>query len=104
MTIKFSYPFSKLFHQGKLVDYAKLIQVIEVDLVDITAEMRDYDTDHGKYPLPAKGAYLMLLFLKPHGAGIFTTLRRSTPEKKRYYTEAVGQMFRLDVSHNVENQ
>jgi len=35
------------------------------------------------YPLPKKGKYLLLLF-ECEGT-VFTTLRRSTPEKKLYY-------------------
>lgn len=97
--IKLTSPFSKLFTRGSLVDAAKLIQVLEIDLSEITQEMRDYDTDYGKYPLPAKGKYLLLIFLKPAGGGIFTTLCRSTPEKLRWYTEGVGQVFELSVSH-----
>jgi hypothetical protein len=71
-----------------------------MDLSDITEEMRQYDTANNSYPLPAKGAYLMLLFLKPGGIHLFTTFRRSTPEKLRYYKDMVGQWVVILIAEN----
>jgi hypothetical protein len=45
------------------------------------------------YPLPKKGKYLLLLF-ECEGT-VFTTLRRSTPEKMNYYHEKRGMDFEL---------
>ena len=102
-TIKFSYPFSKLFYNNSLIDCARLMQMVQIDLSDISQELLDYDTDFGKYKLPKKGAYLMLLFKHPSGA-LFTTLRRETPEKLDYYRRSVGFMFDLDVNHDVKTE
>jgi len=102
MTIKFSYPFSKLFHQSSPIGAAQLLQVIEIDFSDLTQEFKDYDTDHGQYPLPKKGAALLLIFKKQ--GGIFTTVRRSIPHKVDYYKKAVGQMFTIELSHDVPNE
>lgn len=99
-TIKFSYPFSKLFHNSSPIGAARLLQVIETDYSELTQEFRDYDTDYGKYPLPKKGACLLLIFLR-HG-GVFTTVRRSIPNKAAYYKNAVGDMFEIELSHDVQ--
>jgi hypothetical protein len=58
----------------------------------------DYDTDYGKYKLPAKGKYLILIFLKPGiNTNLFTTIRRFTPEKYKYYKDARGEMFEVQI-------
>lgn len=95
--ITFSYPFKKLISDYYLIKTAKLLQVLPVDLSDITQEMIDFDTDFGKYSLPPKGAYLMLIFQKSAG-DLFTTLRRETPAKREYYTRNIGQIFEIEVS------
>lgn len=92
--INFSYQFSKITHNGKLIEAARLMQVIELDLADISQELRDYDTDFGKFKIPAKGLYLLLLFMHPNGS-LFTTLRRHTPPKAEYYKASVGFVFQI---------
>ena len=102
MTIKFSYPFSKLFHNNSPIDRAYLLQVIETDYSELTQEFRDYDTDFGKYPLPKKGPCLLLIFSKQ--GGIFTTVRRSIPHKADYYRNAVGRGFDIELLHDVPTE
>ena len=100
-TIKFSLLFPKLYgNTNHPIPYAKLIQVVEMDLSDMTEEMRRYDTANNSYPLPLKGAYLMLIFLKPGNIHLFTTFRRSTPEKLRYYKEMIGQLVTISIAEN----
>lgn len=95
-TIKFSYQFPKLLGaQNTLIERAKLLQVLMVDLADLSAEFLDFDTFYGKYPLPKQGKYMLLIFLKPGNCDVFTTLRRWTPEKERYYTAQVGEVFHI---------
>ena len=99
--IKFSYRFSKLFKEdGTQVRVARLLQVIEVDLSDLSTDFINYDTDTGAYTLPIKGAYLLLIFHKiaDGGNGIFTTIRRSIPTKLEYYQNQVGQLFEVVVT------
>lgn len=103
-TIKFSYPFKKLAANSGLIEQALLLQVIQIDLSDITQEMRDYDTDFGVYPLPKKGAYLLLLFMKQNGGGCFTTLRRETPSKLEYYKSLQGSWFTIIVHHDIKTE
>lgn len=82
---------------GQIIQACRLLQVLEVELADLTAEMIAYDTFQSTYPLPAKGAYLMLILQKPGQIHLFTTLRRSTPEKLAYYKRMVGEKFTVSV-------
>lgn len=110
LNIKFSRPYSKLVFpspQWRFCKIAKLLEVIPVELSDLSAEMLAYDTDGGMYPLPKKGKYLMLIFqnstiyyLKPNEIfrpeqHIFTTIRRETPEKLNYYRKNIGEIFNV---------
>ena len=98
--IKFSHLYPKLLDShNDCVETATLLQVIPIDLKDLSREFIAYDTD-GVYELPPKSEYMMLIFLKPHehyitDLNLFTTLRRWTPEKYRYYTEQVGKAFNI---------
>lgn len=94
--IAFSYPFPKLYGRDESpVTLCRLLQVIEVDLADLTQEFINYDTHDGTYQLPKRGKYLLLILQKPSGVDLFTTLRRSTPQKLEYYKRMVGE--KLDV-------
>ena len=84
-----------------MLESARLIEVIPVELSQLSNYMRDYDTDFGKYELPKSGKYLMLIFLKSVEAyisatNLFTTIRRATPEKERYYKSRIGHIFELE--------
>jgi len=98
-TIKFSFSFPKLFGEdGYPITRARLLDVHEVELSDLSAEFLAYDTAHGTYQLPLKGAYLMLIFQKPGSIHLFTTLRRSTPEKLKYYRSLIGETLTVEVA------
>ncbi len=59
----------------------------------------EYDTrarDGTKYELPEKGAFLLLIFELVNG-GIFTTMRRWTPKKDKYYRSMRGLGFEVVV-------
>lgn len=87
---------------GEIISTCRLLQVLEIDLADLTAEMIAYDTFQNTYPLPARGAYLMLIFQKPGSIHLFTTLRRSTPEKLKWYKGQVGEKFGVFVQRQME--
>lgn len=97
--IKFSHNYLKLPLNTKT---AKLLYVLSLQLEKQTKEFLQYDTaffnsktkelDH--YPLPKKGEYLLLLFFADCGA-FFTTLRRKTPEKEKYYMKSIGEIFKI---------
>lgn len=106
-TIKFSYPYKKLMLGGELRKYARLLLVQQVKIQDLSAEFIEYDTDGGKYPLPKRGNYILLTFLKPASDGglhLFTTLRPDTPGKKAFYDEKIGQLFEVVLTEFVNAQ
>ena len=103
-SIKFSYPFPKLYGEdGRPITRCRLLLVQPIELSDLPAELIAYDTAQGAYPLPKKGSYLLLLFLKPGSIHTFTTLRRNTPEKERYYRSQVGEVFHLLLTEQPAN-
>jgi len=104
--IKFSHLYQKLLDEhNDMIDTATLLDVIPVELSECSRAFLDYDTDGGKFILPPKGKYLMLVFKKPkEGTGIsadnlFTTLRRYTPEKMDYYRGLVGSDLQVVYAH-----
>lgn len=101
--IKFSHLYSKLRDGGNSypIQRATLLQVVPIEISTLSRQFIDYDTDNGKYKLPFKGWYLMLIFQKP-GGDLFTTLRSQySYEKWRgkeinkhpYYEGLVGKEF-----------
>ena len=101
LVMKFSHEYSKLLNEkGELIKMAKLLGVVPIpDISNLSLTFIDYDTDGGLYKLPTSGKFLMLIFLKPKvkkSANLFTTLRRYEPEKFRYYSKNVGQVFSLE--------
>jgi hypothetical protein len=90
MQIKFSKQYAKI----RGITRAKLLLVMDVKLEHLSLDFLEYDTDGNKYGLPKRGDYLMLVFQKGDSReNIFTTLRRSTPEKRLYYRNAMGKSF-----------
>jgi hypothetical protein len=94
MKIKFSHKYPKLHGQRT----ARLFAVEVRDLDDLHKDFVEYDTfyEYGPmgrrhYDLP-KGSLLVLVFIGDKLIP-FTTVRRSTPEKDRYYREAIGKTF-----------
>lgn len=97
LTIKFSKYYKKLpaLANGK---QAILLFVREVELGNQVSHFLNYDCeaiDGTSYELPQVGRYLLLLF-ELEGT-IFTTLRRSTPDKKDYYTRERGNKFTVAI-------
>ncbi len=102
MNIKFSRKYDKLSDNlGGWLRESMLIAVQEINLEEMSEAFLGYDTDNGSYKLPKKGAYLMLIFLKPDGCNLFTTLRRLTPEKFNYYHDAIGQVFNIEIQDGI---
>ena len=91
--IKFSHKYEKLIMStGLVAPTAMLIQVLNVYLEELSIQFIAYDTD-GVYQLPVQGEYLLLIIEK--FGGIFTTLRRFTPNKNEYYRSKVGEYFEV---------
>jgi len=89
MQIKFSHRYPKLHDQKS----ALLLAVELRGLSDLTAKFIEYDTafDGGHYPLPP-AQYMVLVFLGNEMIP-FTTVRRWTEEKFRYYHSNIGKVF-----------
>jgi hypothetical protein len=91
MQIKFSHEYPKLHGQ----ESAQLLAVCLCQRSQLTDKFIEYDTafDGGHYPLPP-GKYMVLVFLGNEMIP-FTTVRRFTEEKFRYYNSGVGQIFNI---------
>ena len=100
--IKFSHRYYKL--QGiENGDIVSLLGVFPFDLEkDLNNVLHEYDTlyhEKGEskyYPLPQKGKYLLLVFVKSGMIpSVFTTIRRWTPRKESYYRMNRGLEFEV---------
>ena len=95
MNIKFSHRYPKLHDQKS----ARLVHIHLVSRSDMCADFIEYDTifrngnDIDHYPLPS-GKYMVLVFLGDKLIP-FTTARRHTEEKFRYYQDAIGRDFEI---------
>jgi len=96
--IKFSHRYTKLAIQ---TECATLIQVFIIDSSELTKEFIEYDTFYGVkegkpqfYELP-KGKLLVLLFQENDNDYLFTTIRRWTPQKEKYYKSMQGNIFEI---------
>jgi hypothetical protein len=89
MNIKFSHNYNKLYNSAHSI---KLLEVININIENLSKEFLEYDTDNGKYKLPEKGKFMILIF-KKNMTDIFTTIRRWTSEKEKYYHDAIGKWF-----------
>jgi hypothetical protein len=97
--IRFSHDYCKLppFWQGTS---AVLLEASHVpkDWLKGCPKFVEYDTEfrdeEGRYPLPDTDLIILFLFHSP-SRRVFTTIRRCTPEKLRYYEESLLEEFAL---------
>jgi hypothetical protein len=101
LQIKFSHRYPKLHGQKS----AQLLSVKLCDRSELSEKFIEYDTVYevepaigvcsesviGHYPLP-NGRYMVLLFQGDERIP-FTTVRRYTDEKFRYYNSSLGKIF-----------
>jgi len=100
--IKFSHHYTKF---PKDFEDCNLLGVLPIKLENLSGPFRDFDTEtiNGEhYPLPAKGDYLLLILRTILGNAMFTTIRRSTPEKLKYYQSLVGYRVKCIVEEAPE--
>jgi homospermidine synthase len=77
-----------------------LLDVLVADRSELSAAFVDWDTAHnslgklGNYKLP-KGKVFILLLLT--GGKLWTTIRRWTPQKEKYYRFLIGQDFQIEI-------
>ena len=96
MKIKFSHMYHKMPN-----DYSpsRLIQTFLIDRKDLSKEFVEYDTctlEYEYYKLPT-GKLIILILLTEYGH-LWTTIRRYTPEKYRYYNSNIGREFDIEIS------
>jgi len=99
-TIKFSHPYLKM-PEGW--ERSKLLDVIGIDLRQLSDPFREYDTTYngGAYPLPKSGKYLILMLLSSKGH-LWTTIRSAyPPSKEAHYRGNIGQIFNCMVTEAV---
>jgi hypothetical protein len=97
-TIKFSHHYCKM---PTAITESVLLEVLEVQLADLSQVFLNYDTTTSKgfqYHLPKTGMYLLLLLYDEKGCELWTTLRRATPEKRKYYRDAIGETFKIEIT------
>ena len=90
-TIKFSHEYEKFPPDD---DPSVLLEVFTVNVSDLSPVFLAYDTkivDGGRYPLPKKGVFLVLLLYQSSNKHLWTTIRRHTPQKESYYRSLIGQ-------------
>lgn len=80
------------------VTESRLLQVRDIELSELSTEFLNYDTltESGeKYPLPKTGEYLLLFLYDENACELWTTIRRSTPDKRKYYKSLTGQLLKI---------
>lgn len=103
LRINFSHKYNKMpfgFESSKLLD------VLPVQLEDLSPEFLRYDTSYldggeeKQYALPKTGAYMILLLQAGSGAGpLWTTIRSQwPPEKLKYYRGHIGEVFECRIT------
>ena len=110
-TIRFSHFYNKL---PRDYQYSRLLQVIPIQLSELSPEFRRYDTtyldggEEKQYPLPSSGNYMLLLLQGGSGHGkLWTTIRsrwskngglsRKYADKYEYYHSLIGEIFECKV-------
>lgn len=101
-SIKFSHKYYKF---PAAFEKSKISQIIVMDENDISQPFREYDTvftssiaEDGFYPLP-KGKVILIFLIANSGMGwLWTTIRRWTPEKEKYYQDLVGMIVFCEVT------
>jgi hypothetical protein len=103
LTITFSHLYYKMPVLDVMLAYkTELLHVFVEDIGTIGKEFREYDTHiypgFDYYPLPKKGRFLILI-LYTHGF-LWTTMRRWTQYKEKYYCDNIGKDFKIFIIKN----
>jgi len=102
--IKFSNQYTKLnraFFIGRNRE-ARLLQAIKIHHNDLSGDMITYDTEYFNptrkfYDLP-RTDLIFLVFQSRTLMRLFTTIRRYTPSKWKYYKKAEGELFEVVIN------
>lgn len=97
-TIKFSHVYDKM-PEG--YEISKLLEVLVAYAGDLHECFIEYDTAFGEdgenYPLP-KGKLIVMLLQTKGDKALWTTMRRCTPNKLKYYTGLRGSFVKCEVT------
>ena len=100
--IKFSHKYWKMpLHHNP----SRLLEVITTDSLQFHKGFVEYDTKivgGGNYPLP-KGKVLLLLLITMKGE-LWTTIRRYTEQKEKYYRGLRGVVVEIVVGNSESSQ
>jgi len=105
--IKFSHDYLKMPEYLPIWNRTILCLVHKVHYKDLPSEFIDYDTAYPKdgilenYKLP-KTELLILVLLTPSEGQLWTTIRRWTPEKEKYYRSLIGEDIDIEVEYERE--
>jgi hypothetical protein len=81
-------------------DKAILLQVFKTHYRDLSNVFIAYDTEilhsHDHYDLPK--TYVLVLFLIADDGKTWTTIRRWTPQKEKYYRSITGQEVKIEIA------
>ena len=96
--IKFNNVYAKLINPRTHIRYAyaKLIEVIPYHYEDLSLSFRLYDIANTNYVLLNSGRYIILIFQTK--SGIFTTLRKLTGSKLKFYRARIGEDFEIIIN------
>lgn len=102
-TIKFSHRYYKM---PRIMAGTRILTITSVNIKDIPEDFKDYDTAYGIlqgsttfYKLPEKGKVIVLFLFSPkERGGVWTTIRRHTPEKEKYYASLIGQEVNIEIT------
>ena len=96
-TIRFSHTYDKMPADFSV---SRLLEVFVVDRDDLCEGFVGYDTSYGTegdmYPLP-KGKLIVLLLMARDSMELWTTIRRCTPSKLKYYSGMRGSFVKCEV-------
>ena len=100
--IKFNTVYTKLINPRSHIRYthAKLLEAIPYHFEDLSLAFRGYDTANTDYVLLNSGECIILIFQAKHG--IFTTLRKLTTSKLKFYRSRIGEDFEIIINKPAE--
>lgn len=102
ISIKFSHIYQKMPVGAEDFD-TKLLAVIPCVHENLSDEFIEYDTKYegGNYQLPSGKMLLLLLatniLYTDYEIVFWTTIRRWTPEKEKYYISHLGEQIKIEV-------
>ena len=100
--IKFNAVYAKLINPRTHIryTYAKLLEAIPYHFEDLSLSFRGYDTANTDYVVLNSGRCIILIFQTP--CGIFTTLRKLTASKLKFYRSRIGEDFEIIINKPAE--